>query len=528
MKDTGPIEVATALQAAAEELEAPITFHEAMSEERLTQRYTPPPVLNQLPESLARLYAALSGESARPAGSTTEPSTGSLVALGEALELLEPICDALSKFAEDPKPPIRAWAPAHAPVSGLCTWPDEIAWPIQHFEALLGGCVDRPWPTHDDSFLAGDAVPRDRDAAVEGTSPARASPSRSARALLALEWVICATPSDAWPSSISRGRVRALLQGLQTVTGSARCSRGETSVLEFVLGTGRCEPVVSVAAPVESAGLARALTGLVRASDPEEARQSTRTTQPDETGNRRVRVAEVRTPDVSASISVNLSGDTGASCPEPLLLTPRVLTDEGVSRSVLGYAGKQGAVFASLHGRRSVVVHENGEVHTHFTWPHTVNGELPLGTDGAVAWYNGTARWPTLEPGYVMYRSSADDEPVTVELLFRPSVGTWWDGRLYWTSFPSGVGSWAPGEDGTLSLPDFTLLAIHPDESGLLLAPCFRSKEGEYLRRRCTQGWRWKPGTSPAAVSLGPVGAASSHSVRGAWKASAHPEADLV
>jgi hypothetical protein len=185
-------------------------------------------------------------------------------------------------------------------------------------------------------------------------------------------------------------------------------------------------------------------------------------------------------------------------------------------------------VCAGLNQRSSVLVREDGSIESHSEWPRPINGELPFGDGGAVAWSVGAATWPNGGSGYVMYRSGPD-EPVTVESLpFGPSVGTPASGRLHWTCFPFGLGSWAPGEAATFALSDVSLYAVHAEATGLVLHPRVRSASGNTLRRVSHEGWRLTAGGAREPVALGPFGSVSSQSVRGDWTAMAHPEADLV
>jgi len=153
---------------------------------------------------------------------------------------------------------------------------------------------------------------------------------------------------------------------------------------------------------------------------------------------------------------------------------------------------------------------------------------VPLRNGPAVAGSVGAATWPNGRSADVMYRSGTEDV-ISVEYLpFGPSVGAWANGRLHWTCFPFGLGTWTPGEQPAFSAPDLTLYAAHADASGLVLHPRVRNASGNTLRRLSHEGWRVTGGAARESVALGPFGSVSSQSVRGDWTAIAHPEADLI
>jgi len=213
-------------------------------------------------------------------------------------------------------------------------------------------------------------------------------------------------------------------------------------------------------------------------------------------------------------------------------VTPRVLTDEILSRSLVSYGTERGAVFAPFHGddhgRQTFLLREDGSVEPYHSWPRPVVFELPVGAGGAVAWNHRAPRF-NQRHGSVMYRPDSDAAVSIEELPFGPLAGTWWRGRLYWVCWPVGVGSWAPGEAATFSLPDLSLCGIRGDADGLWLDPT--AADGARPSRLPTHGWRWhpdRPGQAPERVALGPHGSATSRAVVGEWTAVAHPEADLI
>jgi hypothetical protein len=199
-----------------------------------------------------------------------------------------------------------------------------------------------------------------------------------------------------------------------------------------------------------------------------------------------------------------------------------------LARSVFAYATDEGAVCVLLNRPMSMLLRQDGSIEPQHSWPRPINGELPFGATGAVAWGIGKASWPDGGPGYVMLRSTREDKPSVVELPFGPTNGIWDDGRLYWTCFPFGLGTWAPGEPPTFSIPNLSLYSVHPTESGFMLHPRVRGTTGVTERRLPAHGWKWQPGQAPEPIALGPSGPATSRSTRAGWTAIAHPEADFV
>ena len=466
----------------------------------------------------------------RPMPALSLPSQGphdELAALRRALGLLVSLRSALEEFAEDDAAPLARHGTGRTTVSGLCAWPEEIAWPMALFEGLLGRTFASSWPVSGDSFFSRALVCRPAPPAMGGAvaSRGRSDASRAADRL-ALEWLTCASWLHQWPAS-AFARLRGLLLAAETDDRRSG-TPWQNGEIDFVLGDHATGEVRTVNLPItaDQPSLARALSGLVTLSSA--ASEGELATS--ETEGMHGKTSRVRAPRASAAGAGNLvtivartSGSDGSPC-ESLLLTPRVLTDEGVSRSILGYSASGGAVFVPLLGRESFLVRHDGSMDVHRSWPRPIIGELPLGIDGAVAWNN----WPETGPSYVMHRSSAGDTPHIQDLPFKPTIGAWWGSRLYWSGFPGGIGSWAPGEDAAFSFPDLTLLSIHPDEAGLVLAPCVRDEGGTPQRQRFLEGWRWRPGALLEAVPLGLNGATSSRASHAGWTAFAFPDADVV
>ena len=231
--------------------------------------------------------------------------------------------------------------------------------------------------------------------------------------------------------------------------------------------------------------------------------------------------------DVTGAIDDAIAG-LSSFAREATATASRNLTREGAPKSVSVHATADGVVCASLLGHDSVLIREDGSMAPHLSWPRFINGALPLGANGTVAWSVGEARWPDGGRGAVMYRSADDADVVVEDLPFGPSAGIWHDGRLYWTCYPFGVGTWAPGERPVFALPDLTLYGIESRGRDLILHPRVRGVTGATERRFSSSAWRWTPGQPLEAVDLGEHGPQSSTVTNSTWTATAYPEADLI
>jgi hypothetical protein len=235
------------------------------------------------------------------------------------------------------------------------------------------------------------------------------------------------------------------------------------------------------------------------------------------------------------SVGLRIAEGRSAAHHRPVFMhEPRMLLEADAERSVVAYSAGDDVVCVTFHTTRSVRVRRGGIVAPHLSWPRTLVGELPFGESGAVAWSNGLADWRQPIPPYVMYRQTAGDEPVIVELPFRPGNGTSWNGRIYWCCQPDGLGaptglaSWAPGEEPRLEFGGTHLFDVQPFEEALLLHPRALDASGVHLRQRSPQGWIWRPGTAPEPIALGLTGAPTCRATSAGWGASTYLEGDLL
>lgn len=476
-------------------------------------------VLPHLPELLARLRGILNGVAPRASDERTEADRAAL--LIDALAMAGPIVEALSTFVENPAAPLPRQAVGQGPVSGLRAWPSEIAWLLQVCEAMLGAACAPSSSPQGQSFFLGPVITRcslgEPHRQEDGDSPSAAA------AQLLREWLICASRHEQQPASVHRLLGHQPLLAVEAQPSAAGAPT-QADIARFVITVQSSDTSSTTSVmplTLDERQLARTLTGLVRAPE----------TDPAAT----VPLASISLNQRSACLAVRLDASTPSRhvgrLPRraPLLLSPRVLTDEGVRRAWWAYGTPRGAVCASLLGHDSFLIQEDGSIEPHGSWPRPILAEIPWGDRGSVAWSNGADGWPKFGPGYVMYRESPDAPVTTEELPFRPMRGVWWGDRLYWTCFPSGLGSWAPGQPASLFVPDLPLSVLRPDAGGLELQPMFRNQQGVSQRQRATHAWLWRSPSEPlGVVALGPDGPASCRSSGQGWSAIAHPEADLV
>jgi hypothetical protein len=476
-------------------------------------------VLIELPEAMARWRAALSGASPKaPVGLSGEetPQTREGL-LADAFALLCRICSNPVRSGElSSIVAVDQHQLGRAPLGALLAWPPHAGWAVRLYEGLLGAAGMAPLArAAESSFFSRPVSVRERPAKRAGRAAATATITHAdqACAALVLEWLLCVRQLHSSPAELDRTSHwwRGFAEAMSRPGGPADPDNHAVLVLKSA-----AVDAVELPCQADEAQLARILTGVI-APDSSHCKEGSE-----------IELARLA-PGV-ASAHVRFGDGSAPATPvfARTLVIPRALTDEGAARSVFAYSAAEGAVCAGLNQRSSVLVREDGSIEPHSEWPRPINGELPFGEGGAVAWSVGAATWPNGGSGYVMYRSGPD-EPVTVESLpFGPSAGTSTNGRLHWTCFPFGFGSWAPGEAATFALADVSLYAVHAEASGLVLHPRVRSAGGNTLRRRSHEGWRVTNGAAREPIALGPLGSVSSQSVRGDWTAIAHPEADLI
>jgi hypothetical protein len=466
-------------------------------------------VLIELPEAMARLRAALSGVSPKPPAGLPADDTPQAREdlLADAFALLCRICSNPVRTGElASMVAVDQHQLGRAPLGALLAWPPHAGWAVRLYEGLLGAAGMAPLArAAESSFFSRPVSIRERPSkrTRRATGGIAITHADQACAALVLEWLLCSRPSHWW---------RGFAEAMSRPGGLADSDGHAVLVLKSA-----ASDAVELPCPADDAQLARVLTGAIASESSHSGEWS------------EIELARLAAPGVASATVRFGHGPAPATSlvPRPLVI-PRVLTDEGAARSVFAYSAAGGAVCAGLNQRSSVLVREDGSIEPHLEWPRPINGELPFGNGGAVAWSVGAATWPNGGSGYVMYRSGPD-EPVAIESLpFGPSVGAWTNGRMHWTCFPFGLGTWAPGEQAAFALPDVTLYAVHADESGLVLHPRVRSASGNTLRRLSHEGWRVTSGGVREPVALGPFGSVSSQSVRGDWTAIAHPEADLI
>ncbi len=469
-------------------------------------------------DALARAEAGLRGEAAGSRGLPSLPwaalsdaglplswfpglpahlaaaAAGAVVPDGTAVRraswLLAPLVQALDSGAADLDAVSAADVTASALAPALRPWPPLVAWPLRLFDALVPATADGAT-----SFFAPPAPAR------SPASPAAplAAVARAVAAQVSARWMRAAAGAS---SAAPAARVRGVAALLETESDAPGGGLGPELLVSLTCAGA---PAVHLSRRATGDDWPRVLTGCLRLHSGAPAPPA--------------RLASFA--DHGVRIEVDVSGAAA-------VVTPRVLTAEGLAPGAAAHAAAGGVVVAALHRHTSAWIGEDGAVRQYSSWPRTIVGQLPMG-EGAVAWSNGTGAWPELGAGYVMYRERLEG-PVTVEALpFRPTAGAWLDGHLYWNTFPRGVGRWRPGTPGDVFLPDESFCGLIADGAALALAPATRDAEGRALRRVHTTGSRLVAGGGHEQVALPADGASTSRAVGpDGWTATAFPDVDLV
>lgn len=482
--------------------------------------------LCQLPERMAAHQARLSGRAPGRGGAdvgATAPSGEELRAL---TSLLVPLLCGLADYREDTVQPAARHAALGVPaVSGERAWPSRLAWPMQMFESA----AVTPSRTNGAGTFRRAAV-RLRDAAtVAASNPTVVSTDTArAQARLVVEWLaMVAACDDAVVSDAGvLARWQAIIAGAAD-TEAAGATPGAECLL--VLDVDHADGAVAVRFAVDERRLARVLTGALVPIEDSAGQDGAPPRSVGGTPAVTIRVGAWRAQCALGPPSAGSTRRGTSALWTPHHLAPLVLTEAGMARSGFAYGNARGAVCVGIHAHESVVVRPDGTVEPHFSWPRPVIGELPFGTSGAVAWSNGTADWPQVGEGYVLYRLTADGPVVEEALPFRPTSGAWWQGRLYWSTYPTGIGAWAPGEAPRQWLPETSFSGVLPNGHSLVLAACALDAWGGYERRLVTAGWQLTTGGAIEPSTFGQSGAATAMARHGhGWTAIAHPQADRV
>ena len=447
----------------------------------------------------------------RLAESIAQPRHGTpdAACLADALRILDRICGValdLEPLAIVPEAATRG----AVSLALLYAWPEHLRWAIQLFEASIGAAAEQPGGMG--SFFAGP------DAQSHGSverMPSEVTPARLCL-LLAIEW----TRRAAVVGAGSVGEADALLsrlRGIDQVISSRGLGGSASTTLTWtfehsVAPDGGTSASASLRLPVAPEALARAFTGCVLI------------------GGENASLGRFAAS--TASVDVRAGAGSTARGAANVLVTPRVLTDEGVARSLVAYAREEGVVCVTPYTRRSFLVGADGTVRPHLEWPRPIVGELPFGEGGAVAWDNGMSAPGS--SGCVMYRRCANDAAIVQEISLRPAIAWWWRDRLYFNCYPTpldtwvGLASWAPGSDAHQEVQGLTLFGMLEDANGLRLEPCvFRSNAG-YDRQIGREGWVWQPGRELRPTVLGTLGQTSCQAASGEWVVAVHPQSDLL
>ncbi len=469
--------------------------------------------LRTLPERMLARHARLNGL-APSALAVAAPTAEEFRAL---TTLLMHVLEGIGGYRDDPAQPAARHAAEGVPaVAGERAWPSHLAWPLQLFESAAVAPAGSAEPA---TFQHAPVRLRDVATVPASALAPEAAGLASAQARLVTEWLRMATAAGEVTVSDAATLARLLAIVAAGAAGDARGARADLTI--EVAGT----PAVRLPLCVDERPLARVLTGALAP-----AGEGAVAPGHAERGPAVVIRAGAWQARCALGPSRGAADGGGASALwASQHVAPIVLTEAGVARSAFAYGTARGAVCVGIHARESVLVAPDGAVTPHLSWPRPIIGELPLGDGGAVAWNNGTAEWPAVGDGYVLYRRTADGPVVEEALPFRPTSGAWWQGRIYWSTFPHGIGAWAPDESPQQWLDDRPFSGVRPGTGHIVFQACALDAFGGYERRLVCDGWQLTAGGSVEAASLGRHGAATSvarHS--GGWRATAHPQADLV
>lgn len=476
--------------------------------------------LCRLPERMAAHHARLNGLShLHESAASTFAAPLSADEFRALTALLTSLVGRLGDYHDTPGSRGERHVPMGRPaVAGEQAWPIHLAWPMQLFESAA---VTAAAASENEGFH--NAPVRLRDvAAMSGGTPAPENHDVArAQARLVAEWLRMAVTAAGVTVSDAAAATR-LLRVVDAAADAADAGACE-SAAALTVQVGDERPVV-VRVGIDERPLARVMTGaLVPAAvsvtvparhDPPLA-------------------VSLRTGAWQARCALAPPGHGGGHGTSALWapdhVPPLVLTEAGLARSAFAYSTAHGAVCVGIHARESLLVRPDGTVTPHLAWPRPIIGELPFGDGGAVAWNNGTAEWPSVGDGYVLYRRTTDG-PVEIETLpFRPTQGTWWQGRLFWSTFKTGIGAWAPGVAPQQWLTDQSFSGVRPCAGGLVLQACALDAYGGYERRLVQDGWRLTAAGALERFALGRHGAATSEAAHPqGWRATAYPQADLV
>jgi hypothetical protein len=285
---------------------------------------------------------------------------------------------------------------------------------------------------------------------------------------------------------------------------NARTLRLECSSADRTVG-------VEIERPLSRNVLTRALTGSLRSS-----------------ASGRTALFEIQGATLRASATLGFGEPVKALG----VSTPVALTDGGQPRALVAYGSTKGAVCITPYAQESTVIRADGSVGRHFAWPYPVVGELPFGDAGAVAWDNGLSGG-LIGRAHVMYRTAPGAGIIVEPIPVRPTFGVWWNGRVYWSCYPTpantwaGIASWAPGEQVRFDLPGVTAFGLFGEHDALEIHPAEFTPHIGFSATLTRTGLKWRPdepGTQP--FDLGAFGPRASRARSGRWSAEAFPQSN--
>jgi hypothetical protein len=476
----------------------------------------------QLPEGLSRLRSWLHCQPIRAADASERAHR-----LAAALPLVaEAIRQLAGLGATDARPDV-----GEDPLNPVCVqrhWPPNLAWLLQLAESLIGEACCAPQAdghVQRDTFWVRGVFPRQEQAAPPEPVHAGVEPTLVPHiAQLIREWVdVLAEMLETDPAlsenSAARDRLRVVRNALSVALAGGANTDASTAEAALVVASSTDAASIRLEWPIgPAAQLARAATGFL--TPVAEKRR-------DETGLPPRR----RSGDARIDLALRLGKLTwplGRAGKSSSVVTPRVLTDEGLERSMVTGTARDGALCASLHGHSSFVLSELGDRTHEVLWPRPLCGTLPFGETGWLAWGNGTHDWPHVGDGYLMVLENDRAAPRVEELSCRPTTGVWWKGSVYWSTFPTGLASWTPGRGTTVLDRTLAIIGMSVDDVGLLCVTGQRTDQGHLVRTAAHDSWRWSPSTGLSRLINPVVEPATCRSTDNGWLAAAYLDEDAL
>jgi hypothetical protein len=210
-----------------------------------------------------------------------------------------------------------------------------------------------------------------------------------------------------------------------------------------------------------------------------------------------------------------------------LRVQPRVLTAEGLASTSVARLDSRRAVVTARHTAKTYTVNEDGDFALWQDWPGPVVGAFPIGDyGGAIAWNNGTERWPALTSPTLYWRPVCGEDATAVPVPFRPNWGLMLEsGRMVWACLQGGIGLWSPNDAATHTMANACFIGLTEERTGLRLDAGTFEPDSEW---QVYASWCWKEGRDLAQLPLERFGPRGGRARGGEWTATSRPYAGLI